>query len=60
VSRRFWFYHLGEGGMFTATAGLHLEIIRAIAAGDPEAAADASDRLIDHLVQFTRQTLPGS
>jgi DNA-binding GntR family transcriptional regulator len=58
VSRRFWFYHLDEG-MFAATAGLHLEIIRAIAAGDPEKAADASDRLIDHLVEFTRQTLPG-
>ena len=24
-------YHLGEGGMFAETAGLHLEIIRAIA-----------------------------
>lgn len=59
VSRRFWFYHLDEGGMFTATADLHLGIIRAIAAGDPEKAADASDRLIDHLVEFTRQTLPG-
>lgn len=59
VSRRFWFYHLGESGMFAVTAGLHLEVIRAIAAGDPEQAADASDRLIDHLVQFTRQTLPG-
>lgn len=59
VSRRFWFYHLGEGGLFAATAGLHLKIIRAIAAGDPAEAADASDRLIEHLVQFTTQTLPG-
>lgn len=59
VSRRFWFYHLGEGSMFAATAGLHLEIIRAIAAGDPEKAANASDLLIAHLVQFTTQTLPG-
>ena len=59
VSRRFWFFHLGEGGIFAATAGLHLKIIRAIAAGDPEKAADASDRLIAHLVQFTTQTLPG-
>lgn len=59
VSRRFWFYHLRDGDMFAATAGLHLEIIRAIAAGDPEKAADASDCLIEHLVQFTTQTLPG-
>jgi len=59
VSRRFWFYHLGEGGMFAATAGLHLSMIRAIAAGDPDKAADASDRLIEHLVKFTTQTLPG-
>lgn len=62
VSRRFWVYHLGEGdgGMFAVTAGLHLDIIRAIAAGDPDKAAEASDRLIDHLVEFTRGTLPGS
>ncbi len=60
ASRRFWFYHLGESGMFAVTAGLHLEVIRAIASGDAEQAADASDRLIDHLVQFTRQTLPGA
>lgn len=59
VSRRFWFYHLAEIGMFAVTAGLHLGVMRAIAAGDPEKAADASDRLIDHLVQFTTQTLPG-
>lgn len=59
VSRRFWFYHLPEVGMFAETAGLHLGVMRAIAAGDPEQAADASDRLIDHLVQFTTQTLPG-
>lgn len=59
VSRRFWFYHLPEVGMFAATAGLHLGVMHAIAAGDPEKAADASDRLIDHLVQFTTQTLPG-
>ncbi len=60
VSRRFWFYHLGEGGVFAVTAGLHLEVIRAIASGDADQAADASDRLIDHLVQFTRETLPGT
>jgi DNA-binding GntR family transcriptional regulator len=59
VSRRFWFYHLGEVGMFAMTADLHLGVVRAIAAADPEKAADASDRLIDHLVQFTTQTLPG-
>lgn len=59
VSRRFWFYHLPETGMFAETAGLHFEVMRAIAAGDPEQAAAASDRLVDHLVQFTTQTLPG-
>ncbi|WP_332826311.1 GntR family transcriptional regulator [Ramlibacter sp.] len=59
VSRRFWFYHLGEDGVFQETASLHLEIIRAIAAGEADQAAAASDRLIDHLMQFTTGTLPG-
>lgn len=58
VSRRFWFYHLSEDGTFAATAALHLKVIRAIAAGDPGKAAEASDELIDHLVRFTTQTLP--
>lgn len=58
VSRRFWFYHLGQDGIFEQTARLHLEIIRAIAAGEPDKAAAASDRLIEHLVQFTTGTLP--
>ena len=59
VSRRFWFYHLGEDGVFNETASLHLAIVRAIAVADADKAAEASDQLIDHLVQFTTGTLPG-
>lgn len=60
VSRRFWFYHLAGQRDFTQTAALHVELAAAIASGDGEAAAAASDRLIDHLVAFASSTLPGA
>jgi hypothetical protein len=34
-------------------------VARAVAASDEAAAAEASDRLVAHLVAFSRATLPG-
>ena len=39
------------------TAKLHADIARAIAAGDEERAAKASDRLLDAIARFTRATV---
>ena len=39
------------------TAKLHADIARAIADNDEERAADASDRLLDVIEKFTRDTV---
>jgi DNA-binding FadR family transcriptional regulator len=39
------------------TAKLHADIARAIADGDEERAATASDRLLDNIEKFTRDTV---
>ena len=50
-SRRFWHAYRDERDL-AASAGRHAELMRTIAAGDAEAAAAASDRLIDYLDAF--------
>jgi DNA-binding GntR family transcriptional regulator len=57
LSRRFWFIHYREAADLPLAARLHADIARAIAAGDREAAATASDRLMDYIEAFTRGTL---
>jgi DNA-binding GntR family transcriptional regulator len=57
LSRRFWYIHYKEAADLPLAARLHADIARAVAAGDREAAAVASDRLIDYIEAFTRATL---
>ena len=57
VSRRFWFFHHNAHGEAGKTMRLHVELARAIASGDGEASARASDRLVDDLFDFARGTL---
>lgn len=54
LSRRFWYIHFREAADLPLMARLHARQARAIADGGPEAAADASDRLIDYVEGFTR------
>jgi len=56
LSRRFWYFHYKQAADMPLTAKLHADIARAIAAGNPERAAKASDRLIDAIEKFTRYT----
>jgi DNA-binding GntR family transcriptional regulator len=56
LSRRFWYNHYKQAADMPQTAKLHANIARAIARGDPEAAGDASDRLLDAIEKFTRDT----
>jgi DNA-binding GntR family transcriptional regulator len=56
LSRRFWYIHYKQAADMPLTAKLHADIARAIAAGDEERAAKASDRLIDAIEKFTRGT----
>jgi DNA-binding GntR family transcriptional regulator len=56
LSRRFWYIHYKQAADMPLTAKLHADIARAIAAGDEERAAKASDRLLDVIEKFTRDT----
>ena len=58
LSRRFWYIHYKEAADLPLAARLHADIARAIAGADREAAATASDRLMDYIEAFTRATLP--
>jgi DNA-binding GntR family transcriptional regulator len=56
LSRRFWSLHGGSDD-FVAAAAVHADVMEAIAVGDEEAAGQASDRVMDYVEAFTRQTL---
>jgi DNA-binding GntR family transcriptional regulator len=57
LSRRFWYQHYRESGDLPLSARLHAEVAEAIAKRDGEAAAKASDRLLDYIESFTRKTI---
>ena len=57
LSRRFWYVHYKEAADLPLCARLHASVARAIANGDPEQAAAASDRLVDYVETFTRTTV---
>lgn len=57
LSRRFWYHHYKEVADLPLAARLHAEVAEAIAARDPQKAADASDRLVGYIESFARSTL---
>jgi DNA-binding GntR family transcriptional regulator len=57
LSRRFWFIHYRQVADMPLAAGLHAAVARAIAAGDEDGAAAASDALVDYIESFTRATV---
>ena len=57
LSRRFWYLHYKEVADLPLAARLHADLARAIAAGNSEQAAKASDRLIDYVESWTRSAL---
>lgn len=57
LSRRFWFQHHKEVGDLALCARLHADLAAAVADGDPDPAAAASDKLLDYVESFTRATL---
>lgn len=56
LSRRFWFIHYRQAADMPMAAKLHAAVARAIAKGEPRAAAAASDALVDYIETFTRST----
>lgn len=57
LSRRFWYQHYKEALDLPRCARLHAECARAIAGQNADAAAAASDILLDYIEDFTRATL---
>ena len=57
LSRRFWYLHYKQAADMPLTAKLHADIARAIATGDEDRAAKASDRLLNLIEKFTRSTV---
>ncbi len=57
LSRRFWYMHYKEAADLPLCAKLHADQARAIAKGDGNRAAKASDQLLDYVETFTRATV---
>jgi DNA-binding GntR family transcriptional regulator len=57
LSRRFWYMHYRMAADLALCARLHANEARAIAKGDADAAARASDKLMDYVERFTRATV---
>lgn len=57
LSRRFWFIHYRQAADMPLAARKHAAVARAIASGDENVAAQASDALVDYIESFTRATV---
>src|SRR5690242_6040201 len=57
LSRRFWYMRYREAADLPLCARLHANQARAIAQGNGDAAARASDKLMDYVENFTRRTV---
>ena len=57
LSRRFWYIHYKQAADMPLTAKLHADIARAIADADEEHALKATDKLLDAIEKFTRDTV---
>ena len=60
LSRRFWYVHYKQVLDLPLCAKLHAELAQTIASGQQDAAAAASDNLIDYIEEFTRASLEAS
>lgn len=59
LSRRFWYFHYKQVADLPLAARLHAEVARRVASGDVDAAARASDELVDYIQDVTRRTVTG-
>jgi DNA-binding GntR family transcriptional regulator len=57
LSRRFWYVHYKQAADLPRAARLHAAMARSIGAGGQDAAAAASDRLVDYIQAFARSTI---
>jgi DNA-binding GntR family transcriptional regulator len=57
MSRRFYYLHHRQARDLAVATRHHVDVIRAVAKGNEQKAAAASDRLIDYVEEFTRRTM---
>ncbi len=57
LSRRFYFMHYSELNDVVVVARLHADLLKAVATGDEEKAAMASDRQIDYAEDFAKRII---
>jgi DNA-binding GntR family transcriptional regulator len=56
-SRRYWYAHYRQHGDLGKAAAAHAELLRSIALGKEDEAAENAVRLVDYLEEFTRATI---
>lgn len=59
LSRRFWYSFITASENFADAANFHCAVLRGIAAGDADTAAENAQLLLDYLDKITRQTIDG-
>jgi len=59
LTRRFYFVYQCEARDVRRAAELHASVLRAVAAGDEVAAAEAADRMVDYAEYYTRAVIVG-
>jgi DNA-binding GntR family transcriptional regulator len=57
MSRRFYYLHYRQARDLAVATRHHIAVIHAVAIGDEKKAADASDKLMDYVEEFTRATV---
>ncbi len=57
LSRRFWMKYHNRHASLVETAALHANLAEQICRGDAKSAATASDKLLDYIEEFTRNTV---
>jgi DNA-binding GntR family transcriptional regulator len=57
MSRRFYYLHHRQARDLAVATRHHAAVVRAVAIGDEKKAAEASDRLLDYVEEFTRATV---
>ena len=59
LTRRFYFVYQRESHDVARAAGLHANVLKAIASGDETAAAEAAERMVDYAEFYTRSVILG-
>lgn len=57
LSRRFWYFYFKKSNDLETMARLHADVAHAISEQDPDKAAEASDKLLDYIEFYTKESV---